>query len=212
MYNIMSWKSDDDIAAIAALIAQNKVVLGSSDTVLGLLAAANNLGHTALDHVKQRNEKPYLMLAVSQEQALNMVGLFKSTQMESFDKLKTNGVIQRLMEHFWPGPMTLVLPAQSNFGSPTIAVRVPRHEGLLKLLAITGPLYSTSANISGQPIPERLEDVDPAIISAVAAIINGDGKHYPVIPSTIVDCSGDEIKILREGAIKKDAIERLLRS
>ncbi len=193
MDDILSWKSDSDITLIAALIGQNKVVLGSSDTVLGLLAIANEQGRIALDHVKQRNEKPYLILAVSNQKALSMAGDFKSTQMEKTTK--------GLMAQFWPGPLTIVLPSG-------LAVRVPNHSGLLKLLAETGLLYSTSANITGQPVPERLTDIDPSILASVAAVIDNDAAHYPIVPSTIVDCSGKEVKVIRAGAIPADEVNR----
>ena len=160
--------------------------------MLGLLAVSNEQGRIALDHVKQRNDRPYLILAVSSQKALSMAGSFKSATHGKDDK--------RADEAILAGPLTIILPGG-------IAVRVPNHAGLLKLLAITGPLYSTSANITGQPVPERLSDVDPSIISSVAAVIDNDAAHYPVVPSTIVDCSGEEVRIVREGAISAEEIK-----
>ena len=96
-----------------------------------------------------------------------------------------------------PGPVTVILADGRG-------IRVPAGEPLA-----TVPVLQTSANPSGGPDPRRLEDVDPAIRAAVDLEI--DGGELPGTPSTVVDLSGEEIRIVREGAVSADRIRELLR-
>ncbi|MEA2387101.1 MAG: L-threonylcarbamoyladenylate synthase [Thermoleophilaceae bacterium] len=96
-----------------------------------------------------------------------------------------------------PGPVTVILPDGRG-------IRVPKGEPLAAI-----PVLQTSANPSGGADPRRLEDVDPAIRAAVDLEI--DGGDLPGTPSTVVDLSGEEIRIVREGAVSADRIRELLR-
>ena len=96
-----------------------------------------------------------------------------------------------------PGPVTVILPDGRG-------IRVPVGPPLATI-----PVLQTSANPSGHEDPRRLEDVDPAIREAVDLEI--DGGELPGTPSTVVDLSGDEPRILREGAVPADRIRALLR-
>ncbi len=111
----------------------------------------------------------------------------------------------RLASRFWPGPLTILLPKkptlpESVSASSTVAVRVPDHAVARKLLRATGPLAVTSANISGQASPSTAEEVLAQLNGRIDLIIDG-GRTPGGIPSTLVDCSLDEIKILRVGPI-----------
>jgi L-threonylcarbamoyladenylate synthase len=96
-----------------------------------------------------------------------------------------------------PGPVTVILPDGRG-------IRVPGGEPLARV-----PVLQTSANPTGGPDPRRLEDVDPAIRAAVDLEI--DGGELPGTPSTVVDLSGDDVRIVREGAVPADRIRELLR-
>lgn len=98
-----------------------------------------------------------------------------------------------------PGPVTVIL-------SDGRGIRVPDQP---LLAGITIPVLQTSANPSGGPDPRRLEDVDPAIRSGVDLEI--DGGELPGTPSTVVDLSGKEPRILREGAVSGARIRERLR-
>jgi L-threonylcarbamoyladenylate synthase len=116
----------------------------------------------------------------------------------------------RLAARFWPGPLTLVVPKRPDLpetvsATPTVGVRVPDHALARKLLLAAGPMAVTSANISGQPSPSTAQEVLGQLGGRIALIIDG-GKTPGGIPSTVVDCSGPEIRILREGPILKDQI------
>jgi len=116
----------------------------------------------------------------------------------------------RLAARFWPGPLTLVVPKRPDLpetvsATPIVGVRVPDHALARKLLSAVGPMAVTSANLSGQPSPSTAQEVLAQLGGRIALIIDG-GKTPGGIPSTVVDCSGQEIRILREGPILKDQI------
>jgi L-threonylcarbamoyladenylate synthase len=116
----------------------------------------------------------------------------------------------RLAALFWPGPLTLVVSKcpdlpETVSAKPTVGVRVPDHALARKLLLAAGPMAVTSANISGQPSPSTAQEVLAQLGGRIALIIDG-GKTPGGVPSTVVDCSGPEIRILREGPILKDQI------
>ena len=96
-----------------------------------------------------------------------------------------------------PGPVTVILADGRG-------IRVPDGPRLATL-----PVLQTSANPSGGPDPRRLEDVDPAIRAGVDLEI--DGGELPGTASTVVDLSGDETRIVREGAVSAARIRELLR-
>ena len=84
----------------------------------------------------------------------------------------------------------------------TVGVRVPDHDVARALLRLAGPMAVTSANISGQPSPTTAGQVLAQLGGRIAMIIDG-GETPGGIPSTLVDCTGDDIQILREGPISK---------
>jgi L-threonylcarbamoyladenylate synthase len=116
-----------------------------------------------------------------------------------------NPAVQRLAEHFWPGPLTLVVPRHPDLPAqlspyPTIGVRIPDHPVALALLRLAGPMAVTSANVSGQPSPSTAQDVLDQLGGGIELVLDG-GRTPGGISSTVVDCSGLEPVILRQGPI-----------
>ena len=112
---------------------------------------------------------------------------------------------RRLMERFWPGALTLVLPKQAHLPSeltpyPGLAVRMPNHPFALELLQALGPLAVTSANLSDQTNPQTAQEVFAQLAGRVDLILDG-GKLKIGQASTIVDCTGAEPVLLRAGPI-----------
>jgi L-threonylcarbamoyladenylate synthase len=128
---------------------------------------------------------------------------------ENFDEASN-----RLAHLFWPGPLTLVVP--KNAGLPealspdgTIGVRMPDHPIALALLRKIGPLAVTSANISGQDNANTAEEVFRQLNGRVHLILDG-GRTSGGIPSTVVNCTGSSLIVLRKGPISLEAIEAAL--
>lgn len=123
---------------------------------------------------------------------------------------------ERLIEKFWPGPLTLLLSAKpgiSEFitaGTGKIAVRIPGESFALDLARSLGfPITATSANISGSPPADNADDV-LRYFGDVLDLIIDCGKTPGGNPSTIVDASEEKIQILREGAVPKEEVFAVL--
>jgi len=117
---------------------------------------------------------------------------------------------------FWPGPLTCILPKKPTLpeavsATSTIGVRIPDEVTARVLLRDAGPMAVTSANISGQPSPSTAEEVFNQLNGRIPLIIDG-GQTPGGLPSTVVDCLSDEIKILREGPISADDIQNYLQN
>jgi L-threonylcarbamoyladenylate synthase len=201
---IMSWSNIADRAKVLQVLHKGQVIAGSSDTVPGLLSAVSQAGIATLDKIKQRENKPYIMLVKNRQQA------------EQYAEQPLAPWVKKLMTHFWPGPLTLIIKASPSLPvwlgthQGTLAVRVPHHAGLQALLEECDALYSTSANLSGQPVPKTVAEIDDAIKDQVAFLIH-DTSHVDKKPSTIVDCTGTAPTIIREGAIPESAIKRIMK-
>lgn len=114
----------------------------------------------------------------------------------------------KLINRFWPGPLTVLVPKKPTLpdlisATPNVGVRVPDHEVARSLLRLAGPMAVTSANISGQDSPKTAQQVYAQLNGRIAMIIDG-GETPGGVPSTLVDCTSDEIQILRAGPISKE--------
>lgn len=123
-------------------------------------------------------------------------------------------IAAQLINRFWPGPLTLILPKHPDLplsvsSTGTVGVRLPDHEGARSLLRKAGPMAVTSANLSGRESPSSAEQVFDQLNGRISLILDG-GKTPGGVPSTVVDCTGVEPMILREGPITLDAIRTSL--
>ena len=114
-----------------------------------------------------------------------------------------------LARQFWPGPLTIVLVAPRR---GTLAFRVPDHPLARRLIAASGGgLPVTSANRSSQPDTRTAEEVIAQLDGRIALVLDG-GRTAGGLASTVVDCTTDQVKILREGAISGSEIDEALAS
>ena len=207
--NKLFWSNKQTIPLIERALHENKIVLGTTDTVPGLMSKLSFKAFEGLNSIKERNTKPYLILIHDKE----MVNLFS-------DSLQIEKNTLRLIEFCWPGPVTLILRAKESVekwmasADGNIALRVPQHNGLLKLLKNFDGLFSTSANLTDSPTPCTLNDVNPKILSTVDYVIddNDDGidrdTKISCLPSTIIDCTKKNARIIREGACSREKLEK----
>jgi L-threonylcarbamoyladenylate synthase len=113
-----------------------------------------------------------------------------------------------MMARYWPGPLTLVLPARVRSDASTIAVRAPDHDVALALLRALGePVASSSANPAGQPPPVNADQVIAGLGDQVDIVLDG-GPCRIGQPSTILDLSEAPPRILRQGAIPASELIR----
>ncbi|HEY4863497.1 MAG TPA: L-threonylcarbamoyladenylate synthase, partial [Xanthobacteraceae bacterium] len=123
---------------------------------------------------------------------------------------------ETLAAKFWPGPLTLVVPASAlvcelaRAGLATVALRVPAHPVAQKLLVLFGkPVAAPSANRSGHVSPTRAEHVIADLAERIDAVL--DGGPTPLgLESTIIDCTNDTPFLLRSGGVPRTEVERAL--
>ncbi|MBP1694037.1 MAG: L-threonylcarbamoyladenylate synthase [Chloroflexi bacterium] len=120
----------------------------------------------------------------------------------------------RLADHFWPGPLTLVVSRHPELPAnlsplPTIGVRMPDHPTALDLLSRTGPMAVTSANLSGGANASTAQEVFEQLAGSIPLILDG-GRTPGGLPSTVVDCTGSELQVLRLGPISLEEINAVV--
>ena len=184
------------IDEVVEAIEAGKLVVLPTDTVYGLACTPHAAEPVhALSALKGRAPaQPIALVAPSAESLLECVP-------------EVRGRAAELVKVLLPGPYTLVLrnPARryrwiTGDRPDTIGVRVPDVEGgIAEILKAVGPIAATSANHHGERDPRRLEDVPREILTAVAAVV--DGGELPGTPSTVLDLTGTEPVVLREGAV-----------
>lgn len=118
---------------------------------------------------------------------------------------QTNEEVRRLARRFWPGALTLVVARHPDLPEilsqrSTVGVRMPDHPDALALLSRSGPLATTSANLSGGANPQNAADVLAQLDGRVELVLDG-GPVPGGLPSTVVDCTRDKLVILRQGPI-----------
>ena len=191
-------------AAVAALRAGEPVLL-PTDTVYGLCARAASRAavERALALKGRATHRPSALLAASLEQVLECVPELRGRA----------AVAARAL---LPGPYTLVLPNPGRrfawLGGDrahTIGIRVPDlPPEAREVLERAGAVMATSANLHGGADPRRLEDVPPEIHEGCVAAM--DAGELPGVPSTVLDLTGPEPRVLREGAVPAaEALERV---
>ncbi|MFT8319239.1 MAG: L-threonylcarbamoyladenylate synthase [Sporolactobacillus sp.] len=123
-----------------------------------------------------------------------------------------NPLAKKLMDTFWPGPLTLILPSRGTVsdavtaGLSTVAVRMPSHPVARALLLACGlPIAAPSANTSGKPSPTTAEHVFSDLNGKIAGIVDG-GPTGVGVESTVVDCTTTPVTILRPGGISKEQL------
>ncbi len=120
-----------------------------------------------------------------------------------------------LVEHYWPGPLTVVVRQQVSLQwdlgetRGTVAVRMPHDAVALELLARTGPLAVSSANLTGMPAATDADQAAEMLSDQVSVILDG-GPTQDDRPSTIVDCTGPQPRVLRIGAIGVEELRTVL--
>jgi L-threonylcarbamoyladenylate synthase len=187
---------DPAISEAAAILASGGLVAFPTETVYGL--GADGLNPAAVARIYAAKGRPATNPVILHVQGIAAAQALVTRWPEA---------AQRLAERFWPGPLTLVLPASATVptivraGGPTVALRCPDHPIALALMRATArPLAAPSANRTQQLSPTRAEHVASSLGEAVDLILDG-GPTAAGLESTILDLSGTHPRILRPGPI-----------
>jgi tRNA threonylcarbamoyl adenosine modification protein (Sua5/YciO/YrdC/YwlC family) len=125
------------------------------------------------------------------------------------------GWVHALVEAYWPGPLTLVCRQQASLRwdlgdtRGTVAVRMPHDEVALALLDRTGPLAVTSANLTGLPAATDADGAEAMLGDAVSVVLDG-GPTTSDLASTILDCTAEQPRVLRAGALEPAELRTFL--
>ena len=200
--NSMKRFSEDDIEEIVDILKNNGVISVPTDTVYGVCARIDSKkAHDNLILVKNRPEtKPFPVMCANEEQIKGIAIV--------------NEKAEKIIKSFMPGPITIVLnkketvPDYVTNGKKTIAIRMATSKTLEKIiLSLGAPIFMSSANQSGEKTSESLEEIEKNCPK-----INGilEGKIKLGVGSTIIDCTSEKIKVLREGPIKLEEINNII--
>jgi L-threonylcarbamoyladenylate synthase len=197
--------SSEAIRRALEVLHSGGLVAFPTDTVYGV-------GAVAFDG--KAVESIYLAKARPIEKAIPVL-IADAADMEKVG-MNIPAVAYQLASRFWPGPLTCLIPKKPSLpeavsATTTVGARVPDHAVARSLLRAAGPMAVTSANISGQTSPSTAEEVSAQLGGRIALIIDG-GKTPGGVPSTLVDCTQEKLKIIREGPITIEEITKKLSS
>ena len=181
-------KSDPESVSKCALsLKQGNVIIIPTDTVYGFSGIVDDVSSTdsKIRKIKGRAEtKPFIQLIAE----------------PSDIKKYTDDIIPEELLNLWPGPLTIIVKNKNS--DSTTAFRCPDDKWLTEIIKQTGrPVYSTSANRSGHPILESINEIEKEFSDEVDLIID-DGDKKGGVASTIVCIENGKVKVLREGPVK----------
>lgn len=199
-------ETSDSFDRIAEVINAGGIIAFRTDTFYGL--GANPFDASAVRKIRQlkgrEDDKPILVL-ISDRAHLHRAIHGASRSFEA------------ISEKFWPGPITIIgaaaagIPDELTAGTKTLGVRLPDDDKVRALVeSCGGMLTATSANPSGQPAARTASEVERYFGDELNLIIDG-GAAKSDQPSTVIDATGDEIKMIREGVIPWAQIQAHLR-
>ena len=197
---IKKYKSNE-ISKLVEILKNDGVIAVPTDTVYGLCANMNSIKvRKKLELIKERLPNKSFPIMCNNIEQIKKIAIITEK-------------IEKLINTFMPGPITLVLkksknvPNYINEGSFEIGVRMATTKELQKIIELLGePVLMTSANKSGENVCKTIEEIEEKL-PEIDAILEGEISFGQA--STIVDCTSNEFKILREGPIKLEEIEKI---
>ena len=194
--------SQSEIAAMAEILKNDGVLSVPTDTVYGVCARMDSeKAQENLRDVKHRPlTKAFPVMCADEDQIKEIAYV--------------DDRAERLIRAFMPGPVTFILkkkeevPAYVNGGMETLAIRMATSDALRELIKAAGaPVFMTSANQSGEPVCTSLDEIEKSC-PTLDGMMEGNVSFGEA--STIIDCTGKELKILRQGPVTMEQIEKAL--
>jgi len=202
---VEKWRSCTQIVDAARLLRDGEVVAFPTETVYGL--GANALSNAAVEKIFAAKGRPSdnpLIVHIAKREQLSTVAAEVPAKAE------------RLMETFWPGPLTIILPRTDRVASlvtaglDSVGVRMPDHAIAQALIAEAGvPIAAPSANRSGRPSPTTAAHVLADLEGRVAGVVDG-GATGVGLESTVIDVTVEPPVILRPGGITREQLEEVI--
>lgn len=199
--------STEEKQALLDATAGGELIVIPTDTIYGIgadpysrFAVARLLGAKGRDQTM-----PPPVLGAHAEELLSLAQFGSPAQEQR---------VQLLVEAFWPGPLTLVVQTAVSPGwdtesvGGTIALRMPNCVEALAVLRVTGPLAVTSANRTGMPPARTVDEARQYFGEEVAVYVDG-GAATGTAVSTILDCTGEDLQVIRLGAVSREQISNM---
>ena len=208
MKRIVFKENNIDLEVIKNKLNNDGIIIYPTDTVYGVGASIDSLkGLQKIYEAKERNFSSPLIALLSKVEYIEKIAIIDEEK-----KI----IIEKLASEFWPGALTIILNKKENVpgimvsNGETVGVRIPALKLAQDIIeSVGGILPTTSANISGEKTPRSFEELSEKFKERVEVIVDG-GKSPLGIESTILDLTKTLPKILREGAIKKETIEKVI--
>lgn len=197
--------NDPQIREAAACLERGEIVAFPTETVYGLggNAKIRDSVRKIYEAKGRPSDNPLIVHVATEEQVREIC-------------TEINPMAKKLIDAFWPGPMTLVLPSRGavtdtvTAGLSTVAVRMPSHPVARALILASGlPIAAPSANRSGHPSPTTAEHVFHDLNGRIAGIIDG-GETGVGVESTVIDCTTTPMTILRPGGISREQLVEVI--
>ncbi|HSW96211.1 MAG TPA: L-threonylcarbamoyladenylate synthase [Candidatus Saccharimonadales bacterium] len=188
----------DDLQKAIDIIQNGGIIIYPTDTVFGLACRIDSKqALKRLFKIKQRSATQSIPVLVD-----------SITMAQKYLQPIPQEVKEQLMDRYWPGGLTIVLPCDREKvpslvrgNGNTLGVRIPDHSLTQKLIhGVNEPITGTSANFHGHMTPTKQESLDPKLLKLVDFVL--PGECYNGVSSTVIDCSVQSWKILRDGAVK----------
>lgn len=187
-----------DLEKAIKILKQGGIVIFPTDTAFGIGCRVDNEESVQrLFKIRKRPETQAMSILVD-----------TITMAKKYVEEVPQGVIDKLIEPYWPGALTIILkskidivPSLVRGGGETIGIRIPKSTIARKLIREVGVgVLGPSANFHGEQTPYRYEDLNPELIKLVDYVI--PGMCSVGVASTVIDCSKEPWAVVREGAIK----------
>lgn len=191
-----------EIEKLVQILKNDGIISVPTDTVFGICARINSqIAHDKLTAIKKRPTNKSFPVMCANEEQIKSIAIVNERE-------------EKLIKVFMPGPITLVLKKNKNLpeyvtnGKDTIAVRMATSKSIKELILKLGsPIFMTSANQSGEPTCTSLDAIEKSCPNLDGMM---EGSVIFSKGSTIIDCTSDEIKVLREGPISMEQIKKII--
>ena len=201
--------NDSSVREAAEILKNGGTVVFPTDTVYGLGTSFYSLeGIEKIYKIKKREADKPLIALVSDTKYLDKLIDPEYGNIQD---------IKKITEKYWPGELTIIFKANKNVpenavsNGNTIGIRIPKNEISLKIIENSGGIvFTTSANISGEVSPAKIEDISNEILENVDLVLD-NGNLNNGVPSTIIKYINRELSVIREGNIKKEEVLNLFR-
>ena len=189
---------DKQVKKAIKVLRDGGIVIFPTDTAFGIGCRVDN--KDAIERLFKIRRRPKTKAVPALFSSIDMVKKYAKTIPQK---------AERLMKKYWPGALTIILrcnrvkvPPLVRGGGQTLGVRIPNHKMLQEIISRVGvPILGPSANFSGEKTPFKFEDLNPELVKQTDYVLNGIvGLEKKV--STVIDCTIEPWKIIREGAIK----------